>query len=677
LTVEQVGVGPKKVSRLSWYDPLQGPRLICEIRLEDTSGEVNESREVELDLKRGTNFRVTFASTAQEQKRGGEFYEELFELLAEDKQRFLIGRLEEFPEGAALQPDKFRLRALSAQPASVDGVDGAGEGAILLFIGTVGNEPGRMPDKDAKWIYPIPAGRTSTLLLSDAVVVRGLLRNGAASVNVWCAETDFINDGPGGSVSGMFLSQGQVFGNFGGLDYGVPEKAHFHYRVKFTNNELNILRIDRIDEEFVMSWSSQRPNVYGAYVGMGFDGPIERWISFIATWTMKSRYHFVLNPDTGGVRLEIAGPEEMELALTKHNQSLIGEPHKTIIYENTPLWVTERLLSFQQAVADGTGEIELFRLYGLLFSGSNVVEHRAVRMGCDLAVFGDISPMHTTFQLDPTEKDVVHGGSFQFQVRPPHAGLTWTLEEVPGFGGPLGSITQSGAYTAPAAAEIPINRAYTMARVIATSSDGTLTSAALVRVVRRSVVVNPLVVGASQDSPKVRFSAGALGGGKLTWSVESATGGTLTDDPPEDDTAVFDVGDMFYLPGSGSTGGYFSVDGITVTDEKGNSAAADLILLEQEVIGSVVMMPSADLPEGQVQLALDTGKEMVTDGATWEVIAGSGTVDANGVYTLDTEAATPYAVISAAFDTPYVYFTNYIILPIPLVDLGEIQRAIS
>jgi hypothetical protein len=89
------------------------------------------------------------------------------------------------------------------------------------------------------------------------------------------------------------------------------------------------------------------------------------------------------------------------------------------------------------------------------------------------------------------------------------------------------------------------------------------------------------------------------------------------------------------------------------------------------------MMPSADLPDGQVQLALDTGKEMVTDGATWEVIAGSGTVDANGVYTLDTEAATPYAVISAAFDTPYVYFTNYIILPIPLVDLGEIQRAIS
>lgn len=72
-----------------------------------------------------------------------------------------------------------------------------------------------------------------------------------------------------------------------------------------------------------------------------------------------------------------------------------------------------------------------------------------------------------------------------------------------------------------------------------------------------------------------------------------------------------------------------------------------------------------------------TFKEIVTSGAEWSVIAGGGSIDADGVYTVDAALNIKHSVVAAALDLPIAYFTGYLILPIPLIDLEEVKRVIA
>lgn len=677
LKVEQTGMGPKMVSSISWYDPLQSPRLICEIQLEDTAGEVNDGREVELDLKKGTNFRLTFASTFQGQKKGGEFYEELFEKLDEDKQRFLLGRLDEFSEGSVLQPDKFRLRALPAQPKGIGESEGASEGAILLFIGTKGNESGGLPDKDSKWVYPIPAGYSSTMLVAGSVIIRDLIAEGIAESGVVTPEYGFIYEN--GVVAGLRFSRGTLKPERIGLEIdGIDRPVDLScWCFLFGNGEEEVFTINLAEEKLHMRWKyAGKPE--SSHVALMYLTGAQGHAYFFLQYSVESKYNFALDAEDESVVLNLEQADVIDVNVVTWDISDTMEEHRDALADVAKNVIKDELIELQHRIGSGIKELETFRLYGLLFSGGQAVLQKKVRLPRDLAVFGDISPVRTSFKLNPDEKDIIHGGSIDFQTTPAHSGLKWTLTEVPGFPGPLGSITQSGSYTAPAADQLPANRAYTMVRVTAASLDGNFESSALIRVVRRGVVVNPLVVSVPQSANKVRFSGGSLHGDKLTWSVKSATGGTLTDTPPEDDAAVFDESDMFYVPGTGSTGGYMSIDEISVTDATGNVAISHLVVLEKPLMGALVIMPGDGLPEeGQVQFGLDTGTEVLTDEATWTVLAGGGSIDTNGIYTPDPNSDFAYAVVSGVFEIPpYVSFNAFSILPIPLVDLDEIQRII-
>ena len=676
MTVEQSGGGTKQVTQISWYDPLQAPRLIAEISLEDTSGEVTESDEVQLDLTLGTNFRLTFASTYQQQKEGGQFYKALFDALDDERKRFLLGKLAPLDDDAVLKPDKFRLRALSAQPARSPMEEGSSEGAILMFVGTEGHPSGSLPDAQAKWIYPIPAGHSSTMLVGNEVIYKELLEKGIADSEVVLPCYEYINDGK--ALSGLKFTNGAVhlLQRKVRVDGINRDLNIFGSLVLFEEGADTIFTVQKQGEQIHMDWivPTQEYNNHWARLVTDEDPDSSVGAGAWVQCGVESKYVFFMNEEQH-VELALVEDEIVWAKLTPYAVNEMFEPHLEKCIETVKIFIESQLLDFQRTISSGIKQIETFATYGLLFTSGNVVEQKSVRLPCDLAIFGDISPGRASFRLDPIEKEIIHGGSFQFSASPPQTGLTWKLERVPGFEGALGSISQSGGYTAPKADEIPASQAYTMVRV--TASNEEVTSSALVRVLRRSIVINPMVVAAGKVARKVRFSAGSLVEGPLTWSVESVTGGTLTDNPPEEDAAEFDPTDMFYVPGTGSSGEPYSIDVITVRDAQGNIATAHLVLLEEQISGTVVILSDSELPEGQLQLGLDVGGDPMTSDAEWRVLAGAGSVDENGLFTMDPTSEHPFAVVGADFRVgDFVHIPGYSILPLGLVNVDEIQRAL-
>lgn len=516
MTVEQVGVGPKQAVAIYRYDPLQAPRLLAEIALEDTTGEVENKTEVELDLKRGTNFLLTYGSTALQQKRGGDLYQGIFDSLPDEDKRFRIGSLAEIDGAAVLRPDKFRLRALSARPARAGESEGSSEGAILMFVGTEGHEVGQLPDADSKWIYPIPVGRTSTMLVSNDVIFKELLVQGIFDSDLEAAEYEYIVEN--NRVIGIkFLSGKNNLEKLGFRVPGLDKDLNIFGHIMLDAEEDRSLFILQIKGEDVhMDWSVAGDAKKTHWVRIEENVVLPPGASWWIQCGLESRYRFAMNAE-GNIELTLTEEEVAWVNLTAYGIDEVLEPYLEDCKEHVKEYIKTNMLEFQRTIAGGMKELELFTLYGLLFTGSHAVDQKSVRFPNDLAAFGDIAPKKTAFKLNAVEKDIIHGGTFQFGVQPAQTGLTWKLEKLPGFEGSVGTLSTSGLYTAPTAEQLPVSSAYTMVRI--TASKGDVTTSGLIRVIRRPVVVNPMVRSAGQVATKLRYSGGALGGGKLTWAV--------------------------------------------------------------------------------------------------------------------------------------------------------------
>lgn len=675
MTVEQSAGTDKNVTRLSWYDPLQGPSLIAELQLEDSDGSVVEDNRVKLNLQTGVNFRLTFASTVQQQKKGGAFYKEKFDALDDDRKYFVMNTLEEFAEGEFLNPDRFRIRSLSAEPRRSMSDEGAVEGAVLVFVAGTGSDSGSLPDIDDKWVYPIPAGRTSTMLIDNSLVMKHLLGKGIQS-HSGESESDFqfSYDSEGGVVVAVNVSNGNVFLTRAFSEPVLGSGTCFlHVSLNPMAGGKSQLSIRREGEGIVISWVGIPATGYEAPVALiREENEFGHGALFSIELDVEGVYAFSLDDD-GNAKLARTGEGRKNIKLTLNDIDSELVEHVEQVKVVARAGVQAIIERFFDEIMTSTSEIDLFRLHGILFRGARTVEHRAVRWPLDMAMFGDISPERTSFEVIPMQKDVAAGQLVAFTTAPPQAGLTWSVGVVPGYPGGVGSIDQSGRFTAPGENDFP--GVYTMVRVTA-SKDGQSTTA-LARVVTRGVAVNPIVAAISPNGGKVRLSGGTLDGGTLTWTISSETGATLTSEPPSDG-GDFEPTDMFYVPGASPSGKPFSIDIISAENLRtGQVANAYLLVLEQLVGAQVSIDDSANMPDGQVRLIL-TASAGPIEGVSWSLLAGSGSVDANGIYTTDPASKEPFAVITGEFEIPNVIRLNgYIILPVPLVDLEDFRRAVS
>lgn len=668
MTVTQMENAPKKVERIDWYDPLQGPKLIAGVRLNDADGSVHEDGRVRLFLgESGLDIRLTLGTSDNEQEQGGRFFQQIFDTWPEDKKYLVLNEFDEIKGAEFLNPDQFRIRGIPAPGAALRASGTYGDGAVACFVSAAGSEVGLTPDKESHLMYLIPSGRSSTVLIGNYYLIKTLI--GAKAHSSFYVDLTFDSDNPMAAITKGVVLHKRIMG-FSEYDPAFPGFDSLSY-----NNEVSFAEEPGAMGEFTfgvgdgaikVEWTSSTEGAYSQFFRNISTSAPNSMTVVDTRWDYRRIYHFEPTP-AGGIRLvenEAESRTNIEIIPVGQVDEVIEDSFGTIkLYcENvTRKFLNDRVKWF----VDTTSEIEMLRLHGLLFQSDVVVNLKSAHFPCDLAVFGDLAPGMTSFAVEPMEDVLTAGSSLTLRTAPAQAEVDWKVERVIGFGGGLGSITAAGVYTAPA--HVEFEGPYTMVRV--TASTISASSSALMRIVRRSVLVNPLVVTASDSSGRIQMSGGTVDGGSLTWSVNSVTGAVISDVPPAE--GEYDESERFYVPGTGSSGEPFSVDEVTVTNPRsGDSHTSYVLRIEQKLSGTITSV-SDGLPAGKLQLVFDNNLGPI-DGVTWTVIAGAGAVDARGMFTVDESSPHSFAIVTAYFLIPQVSeLVNYIILPIPLIDLEQ------
>lgn len=77
----------------------------------------------------------------------------------------------------------------------------------------------------------------------------------------------------------------------------------------------------------------------------------------------------------------------------------------------------------------------------------------AVDLPCDMAVFGQLAPDLTSFQISPLETSMLAGATLQFVVNAVETrraqDLEWSVASIDGVNAGVGVIDAAGLYTAP------------------------------------------------------------------------------------------------------------------------------------------------------------------------------------------------------------------------------------
>lgn len=664
MTVVQGANGPRKVERIDWYDPLQGPKLIVGIRLNDTDGSVSEDGRVKLNLAAGVDIRLTLGTSENEQEEGGRFFQQIFDKWPENKKVLVLNELGQVDGAEFLNPDQFRLRGVPAPGANVRRSSTYGDGAVTVFVSAVGSEVGLTPDNLTEMMFPVPKGRSSTVLIGNYYLVKNLI--GAKCWDRFHANLAFDNDNPlaaikSGTIEGEHWTK--VEGHWSPF---IPFGAlHLYTDMPLSDSPGTIanLSLDVSKGTVDVRWEGENE-------GANFWAKVSTSDPDTATdvgmkWSYTRAYRFGLT-DSGALGLiEIADDSVTDLELyPMHQLDPALDGWSDLMFDVCSNHIKNVGVGRLSAFVDPTAEFNMFRLHGLLFRSSAIVDLKAAHFPCDLAVFGDLGPSATAFELEPLEDVIGAGTSIAMKAVPPQAGLTWKVEGVTGFEGDIGSISETGVYQAPTMESA--HQRYTMVRI--TGATATASSSALMRVVRSDVALNPLVVTASSTSGKIQMAAGSVDGGELTWSLKSATGAELTEEPPEE--GEYDDGERFYVPGPGTSGKPFSVDEVTVVNPRSGASHTSYVLRVETGVSGKVYIAESDLPARKVRLEFDNNMGPIKN-TVWTVIAGGGSVDDEGVFTADEDSVHKFAIVTAYFLIENVAeLTNFIILPIPLVDLG-------
>ncbi|RRU23518.1 hypothetical protein [Stenotrophomonas sp. 278] len=672
LTVEQPANQAKIVTRIESYDPLQAPKVTAGLLLNDSDGHVGAGDVVKIDLSKGVDIKLTFGSTPIVQEDGGRFFQSIFNGWDPEKKIFVLNKLQRISDADFMQPDRFRFRVMPAPGADNRNSASFGDGAVMVMVAAVGSEVGSQPDPDADWVYPIPQDRSLTMLLGNAFMMRQLFAKGIRKVaNGFGSEFNFDEIGGNGVISGISIKAGnaRMYRQIDHPTLGVLELDIWLILSFFDDITFDV---KKVGELFILSWKGYDSGIVGP-VKLRIDGGYGEYrvLGADATWSAERSYRIHLD-DAGSVRM-VPVDADITVDLVAEYMSDEWRPYADSILAAARPAVIERFQDFFDRIIDCVGEIDLLRLHGLLFRSLDVASIKSGYAPVDVALFGDLALEAGRFVVDPMEVIVPAGGSLQCRTDPPASSVTWNLERVPGFYGDIGTLSPTGLYTAPPVSSFPSNVAYTTVRVVASGSNGE--SSGLIRVVTRSVMINPLVTAVTPAGGKVRMMGGALGGARLSWDLVSMTGASLTDIPP-DNGAEFDADDMFYVPGEQPSGDAFSIDEVKVTDSNGNTATSYILVVENVLGGKISIAEDSGLPENKLKLEFDPGKGPV-DGVVWKVVAGAGEIDADGIYTMNSSSPHRFAVITAFFESVVADFHNYLILPVPLLDLEDFSRAVS
>lgn len=668
--------GKKRVTMINTHHPLQGSKLRLMVKLNESDGSVSKDGKVKINLATAEDFKVIFGTTEDMQSRLGSFFKNEFASWDADKKVFVLNEISRYEDGELFKPEEFRIRVTPAPGAALRDSGHYGDGAVMVFVASQGNPVGGYPDAAADWMYPIPEGRSATVLMSNEFLLAGMVADGIRKSPYLVHEDaddhvilDYVQENGGVETfirvaNGSFKApRTEVHDSaFGGRTTSVlsqmtlvPDSLR---RGEFT------VKVDQ--SQCVYQWTGEVSSDHGnLYVYQRESSGHADYAMIDCRWNFQRQYTLGLSGERAMLLPSGTPVDDFDGVVTHVPERFIGS--EADILRVALATVQSHVQTYFQSIIDVTGEIDAFRLHGILFRSADVMQPLRVAVPRDVVLFGDLAPSRTSFVIDPLESVVQAGKTLKLTTLPAQNGTEWKVEAVDGFGGVRGSIAQDGTYSAPSPANMSGKKG-TLVRI--TASAAGKTSSALVRVVTQPVHVNPLVALAPNNG-FLKIAGGAVHGEALTWTIESATGATLTDVPPKGD-AEYEPGDQFYIPGTVPSDTMYTVDKVTATNAaKDASATSYIVVTNGTPVGSYSTVKEPGLADNQIKLVLSGGLGPVA--ATWKVLAGTGSVDENGIYTAERGVTDGFAVVSGYFLSPGVAeFNAVLILPVPLVDLDSL-----
>jgi hypothetical protein len=685
---KQEGAQQWSLTRISEKNVLDGPGLKFDINLMESTGSVTSAGRVELDISEGRNYRLIDMPSEHLQRVAGERFKTRFRALPQEQKIFVLNELK-FEPDQFLKPSKFVIRTHNKQGAGARLLanEDEGEGAVLVFVAMEGESNGTLPVDNADLKYLLPDGYSATVLLGNDMLVKKIMteaiRKISSVIRPFRAEFD--------TVDGFTRMKG-----FGAKDYGGTT-AYYNSSaapgditlVAFYNLTLHFSDVvtpfpgvaslhvqhrpgsDRIGTLDMVWTGDVRDHVQAERNGASF------LIGEFAThWTCTWKFQFKMNSVAGTIGLELA---DEAISVGVSIGSFHGNHQMEEIFpevkRNAEEAITNRLWQNKQIMLESPQDINVFTLNSLLFRGDNSVRLAGVDFPGDLAAFGHVGPTQTAFSITDLEPIIPHTVPWQFQTEPSRTDLTWSVRNILGETVPKGTITNTGRYTPPTAAEMPRSSI----RVVVTATDGTHTSSALVGITARSLAVNPLImIATAGDSLAHDVSAGAVDGGALTWSIQDPSSGAVVRPNPAADK------DHSYVPGPKKDKSPPTVDTIVVTNPRTTlSETTSVLVLHRKQTIEVVINDAVSLPENQLQLSIMGEGGPINPGdwsEEWQVLLGSGSTQidaASGVLTLNPAGPDKFVVITVLVPPARPAGASedgYIVLPLPLFSVPETIR---
>ncbi|WP_195163415.1 hypothetical protein [Mesorhizobium sp. NBSH29] len=636
LSISRKSANVYLIDKVEMLDPLTSQSLAAQLRLNRTAGQITDEGRVFLDLKDALAVKLLFPGSDVAQGLGGNAIKKYFENLPDEKRIYVLNELGKPEMNEFLVPDRFDIRVhLKTQANTPTGVYES-EGAVALFVAMKDNKGGTsIPSDDDQMKYLIPAGRSATILLGHHFLIRQVIAKGLEKAsNNSKFEYDLENDENMDAPVGLLTARNggrygeSIHGTIGSATVSIQTPT-LHFNNNSDNNHFFTVAVE--NEEFHIRWRGRQHLLTKIQVSS--------WVreqNVFAIWDIEKTYKFVLVDGALGL-VSTATPKY----LRKVSPGEFGDFPGINFAVISPFIESELDEIFRKTFEDFVApisEIDLFRLYGILFRNSHdeAISLDRVRFPMDLALFGQISPRLTAFQINPLDSVVASGSESSFTLTPPQKNAVWSVANVPGHEGPTGSIDTAGFYTAPLANEI--RGAFT--RVLVKAAVGETSSSALIKVTRRNIAINPAVVNSHIGGPPIKISADAVSGAELDWSIKTGTGASLI---------VDEDGVHWYRPGSRSISNHvYEKDTVTVKNISTNESIFCTIIVYQppdENSAPADIIFDTNLSDGKLHLDIAAFAGIPVDNQKFEVFAGSGTIDGNGIYTPDLNSPDRFTAI--------------------------------
>jgi hypothetical protein len=660
------------VTKIAQEDVLDGPQLLFDIDLLAATGSVTSAGRVELDISKGTNYRLTYVQTEHLRRVAGQRMQEIFRPLPDDQKIFVLNELK-FEPDQFLKPSTFAIRTHNKKDsgAALLADEDEGEGAVLVFVAMQGDANGTLPVDNADLKYLLPDGHSATVLLGHHFYFRKVFAEGLKKLtNSVEIQFEEVLSSDGKRIvkvighSGTLRRDVRESFTFEGVEYMSPYRQALVY-TKAEGDFFEML-ISEVNG-FLIRWKEIRiPQP------LTISGGISSVVD--AAWDLVFEFSY-----------EVGESQEFVLGLKDRGEATTTPPqdvrpdHRFRVAAYYSDWLKKMFYEGMAEFVAPTNNINIFTLNSLLFRGQDVVKFESVHYPADLALFGQVGPAQTAFAITQLEPVMGHSETLQFTTEPPRTGLTWKVENILGETVPVGSIvTSSGRYTAPTAAQLAGN----FVRVKVTASAGGHTSSALVTVMRRGITVNPMIQIATAGDPlPLDVSAGAVDGGTLTWSIEDPSSGAVVRPNPAEG------GDHSYVPGPPQAQTPPTVDTIVVHNPRTKlSETARVVVLHRPALLSVAIVDKAGLPDNQIQLGIMAEGGPIDPGSwgeSWQVLLGSGSAQINvttGLLTVNPAGPDKFLVITALAPPARPGMPaddGYIILPLPLFSVPETIRMLD